>query len=82
MITEDEKKQFLKNEERLWDLAAITAAPTLLQLFVTIPKYSVITQHMLDRASEEAYALADALMKERRIRLAGPVGPAPSPIKP
>lgn len=69
MITEDEKKQILKNEERLWDMAAITAAPTILQLFMTIPKFGTLTQAMIDRSAEEAFDLADALIKERRRRL-------------
>lgn len=60
MITEDEKRQFLKNEEKLWDMAAITAAPTLAGLTPAAD---------LELIAVEAYDLADALMAERRKRL-------------
>lgn len=70
VITEDEKKQFLKNEERLWDLAALTISPTIYQcLKDRLP----LDKSGLDFVAIESYDLADALMAERRKRLAEPV---------
>jgi hypothetical protein len=66
MITEDEKRQFLRNEEKLWDMAALTISSSL-------------ANHLVDHSKivKEAYDLADALMAERRKRLAEPVAKTP-----
>jgi len=63
-ITEEEKQRFLKNEEKLWDLAALTSAPTALQIIAV--KNVIFTYEQVAAAS---YDLADALMAERRKRL-------------
>ena len=57
-------EQFLKNQEKLWDLAAITAAPTIYQMGTTFEKSAYL-----------AYDLADALMTERRMRFLREVKP-------
>lgn len=72
-------KQLLKNEERLWDLAALTIAPTIYHVFKDrLP----LDRSGLDFVSIEAYDLADALMAERRKRLAEPVKVPPGNLKP
>lgn len=70
MTNDDEKsniaqeiKRFKQNEERLWDLAAMTAAPTIMQLFAK--------KLTLDQVAKLSYDLADSLMKERKNRLKG-----------
>lgn len=66
MVTEEEKKQILKNEERLWDLAALTTAPTIYNL---LKDSMPLDFSALEFVSKEAYDLADALILERRKRL-------------
>lgn len=58
-LSEEETRQFLKNEERLWDLAAITAASSIC---------AIQPDMTLEEVSEQSYDLADALMAERRRR--------------
>jgi hypothetical protein len=65
----DEQKQFLKNEEKLWDLAAITIASSLVNHY---GDYDLI--------AVKAYTLAEHLMAERRRRLAEPVKAPPEKI--
>lgn len=67
MTKEEALAQFLKNEEKLWDLAALTAAPTMYQFIREIPSGSKLDD--MEWACSDAYDLADALMKERRRRL-------------
>lgn len=62
IITEEERRQILKNEEKLWDLAAITIAPTLIGNLY-------FNEHTDKSIAKAAYDLADALILERRRRL-------------
>lgn len=68
VATEEELKKLATNEERLWDMAAITAAPTLLGFFIDLSGTVPVQQSQIDKAAEEAYELADALLAERRRR--------------
>lgn len=63
-LTEDEAKQFLKNEERLWDMAALTIASALVGSGIEGSEEDIAVV---------AYSYSDALMKERRKRLAKPL---------
>jgi len=74
MSKEEEKllyEQFLKNQEKLWDLAAITAAPTLLQLY----EGKDVPEDVFKLVANEAYELAEALMAERRMRFLKEIKP-------
>lgn len=62
MVTKEEQKQILKNEERLWDMAAITIAPTLIGNL-----YFNAIRH--DEIAKISFDMADALILERRKRL-------------
>lgn len=65
-LTEEEKKQFAKNEEKLWDMAAITAAPTIYQYLAGPSPHRLIS---IEIVADLSYDIADALMLERRKRL-------------
>lgn len=69
MLTEEEKKQFAKNEEKLWDMAAITAAPTLYQMACNSIISTEEAKDVMPSIATISYALADALILERRKRL-------------
>jgi hypothetical protein len=60
MITEEEKRAFARNEEKLWDMAALTVAPTILQLN---------EDELSCDIARLSYDVADALILERRKRL-------------
>jgi len=70
LVTEDEIRKFIQNEEKLWDMAALTAAPTL---FVYHAENGFEGLKGKDTPGElvarESYNLADALIKERKKRL-------------
>ena len=68
-ITKEEKQQFLKNEEKLWDLAAITAASSIYQTLAGPSPHQLVS---LDIVASVSYDIADALMIERRKRLKEP----------
>ncbi len=76
MANEDEIKQFLKNEEKLWDMAALTIAPTVYQL-LQHPTSLFNCPGLAEDVAIESYRLADALMAERRKRLAEPAKAPP-----
>lgn len=69
---EKEVQQFLKNEEKLWDLAAITAAPTILHAILEYryekKSTNMTEESIVNRAVRRAYDLADALIAERKRR--------------
>lgn len=72
VITEEERKQILKNEERIWDMAAMTIAPTIYQGEVQKMDqlgFDLDFSLFYKFAAQEAYNLADALILERRKRL-------------
>ena len=77
-ITEDEKKAFAHNEEKLWDLAAITAAPTLFQWFIGLD-IEDMNDFNVTTVTRISYDLADALILERRKRLKS-IGPETSGV--
>lgn len=60
---EEAAKQFLKNEERLWDMAAMTICSSLVN---SQPFHFQFEKEII---AEISYNLADVLMAERRKRL-------------
>lgn len=70
VLSELEKRQIEKNEERLWDLAALTAAPSLFQSLMQADNSEVLGGQSVGAwVAKQSYDLADALIRERRKRL-------------
>lgn len=66
-VTEEEKKAFEKNEERLWDMTALTVSSAIASHYdpIFIDQGSTIKPLI----AKISYDLADVLILERRKRL-------------